>query len=259
MGVGAGNGKTELADAKTEYGDAKAEFETEVADAQQKIDDARAELADLEEPDSYALTRNTNVGYVCYESDSNIVAAIANVFPVFFFLVAALVCMTTMNRMVEEQRTQIGVLKALGYGNGAIMGKFLFYAGSAAAAGALFGCIIGTWLFPKVIWMGYGIMYSMGEIEYYFDFPLSAVSVAVSLLCSMGAACFSCRHELISVPANLIRPKAPKSGKRIFLERVTFIWSSIYSLYFQRLSLPDVNGYRYFGLWLAAPFNQNTA
>ncbi len=236
------DGKTELADAKTEYGDAKAEFETEVADAQQKIDDARAELADLEEPDSYALTRNTNVGYVCYESDSNIVAAIANVFPVFFFLVAALVCMTTMNRMVEEQRTQIGVLKALGYGNGAIMGKFLFYAGSAAAAGALFGCIIGTWLFPKVIWMGYGIMYSMGEIEYYFDFPLSAVSVAVSLLCSMGAAWFSCRHELISVPANLIRPKAPKSGKRIFLERVTFIWSRMKFLH--KVSVRNIIRYK---------------
>ena len=218
------DGKVELADARVEYSDAKDEFETEVADAQQKIDDARQELADLEEPDCYVLNRNTNVGYACYESDSNIVAAIANVFPVFFFLVAALICMTTMNRMVEEQRTQIGVLKALGYGNGAIMGKFLFYAGSAAAVGAIIGCIGGTWLFPRVIWMGYGIMYSMGEIEYYFDFPLAVLSIAVSLLCSMGAAYFSCRHELISVPANLIRPKAPKSGKRIFLERITFIW-----------------------------------
>ena len=218
------DGKVELADARVEYSDAKAEFETEVADVQRKIDDAGQELADLEEPDCYVLNRNTNVGYACYESDSNIVAAIANVFPVFFFLVAALICMTTMNRMVEEQRTQIGILKALGYGNGAIMGKFLFYAGSAAAIGAIIGCIGGTWLFPRVIWIGYGIMYSMGEIEYYFDFPLAVLSIAVSLLCSMGAAYFSCRHELISVPANLIRPKAPKSGKRIFLERITFIW-----------------------------------
>ena len=218
------DGRTELADARVEYSNAKEEFDTEVADAQQKIDDARQELADLEAPDTYVLDRNTNVGYACYESDSNIVAAIANVFPVFFFLVAALICMTTMNRMVEEQRTQIGVLKALGYGNGAIMGKFLFYAGSAAAVGAILGCVIGTWLFPRVIWIGYGIMYSMGEIEYYFDFPLALLSTAVSLLCSMGAAYFSCRHELISVPASLIRPKSPKSGKRIFLERITFIW-----------------------------------
>ena len=218
------DGKLELADARTEYEDAKAEFEVEVADAQQKIDDAREELADIEAPDSYVLTRNTNIGYACYESDSNIVAAIANVFPIFFFLVAALICMTTMNRMVEEQRTQIGILKALGYGNAAIMGKFLFYAGSAAALGAVVGFAGGTWLFPRVIWIGYGIMYSMGEIEYYFDVWVAVLSLAAALLCSMGAAYFSCRYELYSVPANLIRPKAPKSGKRIFLEKVSFIW-----------------------------------
>lgn len=217
-------GKLELADARTEYEDAKAEFEEEVADAQQKIDDAREELADIEAPDSYVLTRNTNIGYACYESDSNIVAAIANVFPIFFFLVAALICMTTMNRMVEEQRTQIGILKALGYGNAAIMGKFLFYAGSAAALGAVVGFAGGTWLFPRVIWIGYGIMYSMGEIEYYFDIWVAVLSLAAALICSMGAAYFSCRYELYSVPANLIRPKAPKSGKRIFLEKVSFIW-----------------------------------
>lgn len=219
------DGKVELADARTEYEDAKAEFEEEVADAQKKIDDAREELADIEAPDSYVLTRNANIGYACYESDSNIVAAIANVFPIFFFMVAALICMTTMNRMVEEQRTQIGILKALGYGNAAIMGKFLFYAGSAAALGAVIGFVGGTWLFPRVIWIGYGIMYSMGEIEYYFDVWVAVLSLAAALLCSMGAAYFSCRYELYSVPANLIRPKAPKSGKRIFLERVTFIWS----------------------------------
>lgn len=217
-------GKEELEDAKTEYADAEAEFEEEVQDAQRKIDDARAELADIEEPDDYVLTRETNIGYACYESDSNIVAAIANVFPVFFFLVAALICMTTMNRMVEEQRTQIGVLKALGYSNGVIMGKYLFYAGSAAAVGAVIGCVGGTWLFPKVIWMGYGIMYSMGDILYYFDWKVAILSLAAALLCSMGAAYFSCRHELYSVPAGLIRPKAPKNGKRIFLERITFIW-----------------------------------
>lgn len=219
------DGKIELADGKKEYEDAEAEFEEEVADAQKKIDDAQAELDDIEKPDEYVLTRNANAGYVCYESDSSIVEGIANVFPVFFFLVAALICMTTMNRMVEEQRTQIGVLKALGYGNAAIMGKFLFYAGSAAVVGAVAGCVVGTWLFPKVIWVGYGIMYSMGDIQYYFDIWMAALSIAAALLCSMGAAYFSCRYELYSEPANLIRPKSPKSGKRIFLERITFVWS----------------------------------
>ena len=236
------DGKDKLKDAKIEYEDAKAEFDGEVADAQQKIDDARAELADIEVPDEYILTRNTNIGYACYESDSNIVAAIANVFPVFFFLVAALICMTTMNRMVEEQRTQIGVLKALGYGNAAIMGKYLFYAGSAAVLGAVVGCVGGTWLFPKVIWMGYGIMYSMGEIQYFFDIPTALLSLAAALLCSMGAAYFSCRYELYSVPANLIRPKAPKSGKRIFLEKIPFIWSKLKFLH--KVSIRNIVRYK---------------
>lgn len=236
------DGRLELADARTEYDDAKAEFETEVADAQKKIDDAREELADIDEPDYYVLNRNTNIGYACYESDSNIVAAIANVFPLFFFLVAALICMTTMNRMVEEQRTQIGVLKALGYGNAAIMGKFLFYAGSAAAFGAFIGLAGGTWLFPRVIWTGYGIMYNLGEIEYYFDVPVAVLSLAAALLCSMGAAHASCRYELYSVPASLIRPKAPKSGKRIFLERVTFIWRRLKFL--QKVSVRNLVRYK---------------
>lgn len=235
-------GKTELAEARTEYADAKAEFEEETADAQKKIDDAQSELDELEEPDYYVLTRNTNIGYACYESDSNIVAGIANVFPVFFFLVAALICMTTMNRMVEEQRTQIGVLKALGYGNGAIIWKYLFYAGSAAAVGAVLGCIIGTWLFPKVIWMGYSIMYSMGDIDYYFDVWSAVFSVLAALICSMGAAYFSCRYELYSVPASLIRPKAPKSGKRIFLENISFIWSRMKFLH--KVSVRNIFRYK---------------
>lgn len=235
-------GKTELADARIEYADAEKEFEEEVADAQQKIDDARDELAKIEEPDDYVLTRDTNIGYACYESDSSIVTAIANVFPVFFFLVAALICMTTMNRMVEEQRTQIGVLKALGYSNAAIMGKYLYYAGSAATVGAVLGCAVGTWLFPRVIWMGYGIMYSMGDIQYYFDIPMALLSLAAALLCSMGAAYFSCRHELQGVPAALIRPKSPKSGKRIFLERIPLIWGRLKFLH--KVSIRNIVRYK---------------
>lgn len=219
--------RADLEEGKEEYEDAKAEFDEEIADAQKKIDDAREELADIEEPDCYVLTRDTNIGYACFDSDASIVEAISNVFPVFFFLVAALICMTTMNRMVEEQRTQIGVLKALGYGNATIMAKFMFYAGSAAVVGALAGLAGGTWLFPKTIWEGYRIMYNMGEITYLFNGWLAFFSVLAAILCSVGAAFFSCRYELYSVPANLIRPKAPKNGKRIFLERVTFIWKRL--------------------------------
>ncbi|MCM1155449.1 MAG: FtsX-like permease family protein [Roseburia sp.] len=234
--------KIDIEEAKTEYEDAKAEFEEEVADAQRKIDDAQEELAEIEEPDEYVLTRNANIGYACFDSDTDVVAAIADLFPVFFFLVAALVCMTTMNRMVEEQRTQIGVLKALGYGNGAIMGKYLFYAGSAAAVGAIAGYALGIWLFPKTIWAGYAIMYNMDGIHFLFDGWLAFFSLAAALLCSMGTAYFSCRYELYSVPANLIRPKAPKSGKRIFLENITFIWRRMKFLH--KVSMRNIIRYK---------------
>ena len=151
--------------------------------------------------------------------------AIANVFPIFFFLVAALVCMTTMNRMVEEQRTQIGVLKALGYSEGAIMGKYLFYSGSAAGIGCLIGFFGGSLLFPFVIWRTYAIMYTMGDIVFVFDYSLGLISLLASMLCSMGSTYFTCRYELLSVPAELMRPKAPKSGKRILLERIPILWN----------------------------------
>lgn len=169
------------------------------------------------------LGRDTNVGYTLFENDSSIVEGIANVFPVFFFLVAALVCMTTMNRMVEEQRTQIGVLKALGYGNDKIMGKYLFYSGSAALGGCVTGYFLGIFLFPWVIWQAYGMMYRLGDIVFVFDWVTALLCLAAALLCSMGTTWLSCRHELRTSAAGLMRPKAPKAGKRILLERINFI------------------------------------
>lgn len=216
--------KKELADGWEEYEENYRKFEEEIADAQADLEEARTELADLEEPDCYVFGRDKNIGYACFENDSNIIDGIANVFPVFFFLVAALVCITTMARMVEEQRTQIGVLKALGYGEITIMGKFLFYSGSAALIGCLLGFLVGSFLFPKVIWTAYGIMYKMKSIRPVYDWKLGIVSLLVSLLCSMGTTMTTCRYELLSVAAQLMRPKAPKSGKRIILERIPVLW-----------------------------------
>jgi putative ABC transport system permease protein len=232
----------EIDDGWEEYEESKEEFDTEVAKAQQKIDDAQEEIDDIEEPDCFVLTRDSNVGYVCFENDSDIVKSISTVFPLFFFLVAALVCMTTMNRMVEEQRTQIGILKALGYSSSRIMGKYIFYAGSAAIVGGVLGFCIGSYLFPKVIWAVYGIMYGFADIEYLFDIPLFLVSMAAALLCSVGATYLTCRMELLSTPADLIRPKAPKSGKRILLERVTFIWNRLKFL--QKVSVRNLFRYK---------------
>ena len=223
--------KAELADGWEEYYDGQAEYEegyqeflTEIADAEAEIGDAEAEIADLERPDSYVLGRETNMGYACMENDSAIVNGIANVFPVFFYAVAALVCMTTMNRMVEEQRTQIGVLKALGYSEASIMGKYLFYSGAAAISGSLVGYFFGTWFFPYMIWIAYSSMYDVAEIQYVFDAGLLIFSLLISSLCSMGVTYVSCKNELSEAAAELMRPKAPKAGKRIFLEYIPWIW-----------------------------------
>lgn len=228
------NSQTELEAAQREYDagllqykEGSCQLSEGVDEANQQLDEAQDELDELEEPDVYLLGRDTNIGYASFDNDSSIVNGIANVFPIFFFLVAALVCVTTMNRMVEEQRTQIGVLKALGYSEGSIMGKYLFYSGSAAGLGCLIGFFGGSILFPYVIWQAYAIMYRMGGICFVFDLRLGLVSLAASMLCSMGTTYLSCRYELMSVPAQLMRPKAPKAGKRILLERITFVWNRL--------------------------------
>lgn len=235
-------GRQELEDGLTEYYDALAEFEQEIADAEEELADAREELADLKEADVFVLDRGSNIGIACFESDTQIVEAVAVVFPVFFFLVVALVCITTMNRMIEEQRMQIGVLKAMGYTTGAIMGKYLFYAGSAALVGAIAGYIGGTYLFPAVIWTGYGIMYGFAPMQYITDPVLGIVSLLAALLCTMGATWFSCIKELKSMPSELLRPKAPRAGKRIFLEYITVLWKRLPFLH--KVSLRNIFRYK---------------
>lgn len=234
--------KQEIADGWAEYHDSYAEFEEKVADAEAEIEEAREDIAAIEKPDTYVLGRDTNIGYACFESDSSIVEGIANVFPVFFFLVAALVCMTTMNRMVEEQRTQIGVLKALGYGEGQIMGKYLFYSGSAALTGCVAGYLLGIHVFPLVIFTAYGMMYHMGSIVYAFDTGTAFICLVCALLCSMGTTWVSCRRELKEVAADLMRPKAPKAGKRVFLERVPFVWKRLKFLH--KVSVRNIVRYK---------------
>ncbi|HKM34386.1 MAG TPA: FtsX-like permease family protein [Lachnospiraceae bacterium] len=234
--------KVKLADGKQEYEEANQEFQKQIKDAENQLSDAKKEIEKLQKPDTYVLGRDTNVGYVCFENDSNIVDGIANVFPVFFFLVAALVCMTTMNRMVDEQRTQIGVLKALGYSEFVIMSKYLFYSGSAAVLGGISGYFLGTYFFPLVIWNTYGIMYDMGKFSYVFDCKLAIISLAVAILCSMGTTWFSCRYVLLEVAAGLMRPKAPKSGKRVFLEYVPFLWNRLKFL--QKVSVRNIVRYK---------------
>lgn len=235
-------GKAEYEKGREEYNEAKETFDKEVAEAEEKIADGEKMLAELEEPDSYVLGRNTNVGYVCFESDSGIVDGIANVFPVFFFLVAALVCMTTMNRMVEEQRTQIGVLKALGYSQWSIMAKYIFYSGSGALSGCLIGFFGGIVVFPEVIWYAYQMMYRVDSLTLVFEWKLALISLAGAMLCSVGVTYISCRYELSEAAAELMRPKAPKVGKRVFLEYLPFLWKRLKFL--QKVSLRNIFRYK---------------
>lgn len=234
--------ETELADGLLQYQEKQSEFDEQMQDADDQIADAQSKIDEIEKPETYVLNRNTNVGYVCLKNDSGVVKGIANVFPVFFFLVAALICMTTMNRMVEEQRTQIGVLKALGFSEGKIMGKYLFYSGSAAISGTLIGYVLGIHFFPLVIITAYGIVYRMGGIYYVSDPPLALVSLTVAVLCSVGTTWLSCHKELKEVAADLMRPKAPKAGKRVFLEHVPFIWKRLKFL--QKVSVRNIVRYK---------------
>lgn len=236
------DGEEEYQEGEQEYQEGYEDFQREITDAEGKLADAEREIADVEAPDTYVLGRDTNVGYACFENDSEIVEGISNIFPVFFFLVAALVCITTMNRMVEEQRTQIGVLKALGYSEGVIMTKYLFYSGSAALIGCVAGFFGGTFLFPRVIWTAYGMMYKVSGLVYLFDWRLAGISLLCSLLCSMGTTWLSCRYELTEAAAELMRPKSPKAGKRVLLEYLPFIWKRMKFL--QKVSFRNIFRYK---------------
>lgn len=214
----------ELRDGEIEYADAKAEADEKLADARQEIEDAEAKLNDIEEGEWYVWDRGRNVSFASFDSNSTKLAALAKVFPVFFFLVAALVVSTTMTRMVEEERLQIGTMKALGYTPGAIMQKYLLYALSAAAAGAVFGLVLGFFVFPRVIWTAYQMMYYTPVFLSPWRWDVGLLAGGSLIAIAMAATWSACRTTLHEYPAALMRPRAPKAGKRILLERVTFLW-----------------------------------
>ena len=243
------DGKAELENGWAEYENGKleaekmiAEGEAELADAAAQLADARREIDDLEAPETYVLDRNTNVGYASLDSNSDIVAGVSRVFPVFFLLIAALVCITTMTRMVNEERTQIGTLKALGYSRGAIISKYLIYAGSGGVVGCGLGVVLGSIIFPKIIWQAYCIMlYIEPEIQICFDWGLCAAVVGMYTAVMLLTTWYCCYSTLREVPAELIRPKAPTSGKKIFLEYLPF-WDRISFL--NKVALRNIFRYR---------------
>ena len=223
-------GEKELEEGRKTFEEEKEKALRELADAEAELEDARIQLADarktideLEEPDVYALTRNTNLGYVVFENDSDIVAGVAKIFPVFFLAVAALVCITTMTRMIDEERTQIGILKALGYSARSIMGKYLGYSGSASFLGCVLGLLLGCFVFPTIIWYAYCIMYNFSpQLTLSYDLPTFAFIFLSYVGLTLLVTWYCCRRELKEVPAELIRPKAPAAGKALFFENMAF-------------------------------------
>ena len=242
-------GKQELADGWIEYEDGKKEAEQEFADAWQELLDGKEELDDakdwidaMTENDVIILDRKSNVGYNNLESSSDIVQGVSRVFPVFFILVASLVCITTMTRMIEEERTQIGTLKALGYSNAAIIGKYMFYSGSGAIIGCLVGVLAGSTIFPMILWEAYKIMlYITPGLVLTVNFWLCFAVVGVYTTVMLYVTWYCCRKALKEEPAELIRPKAPEAGKKILLEYLPF-WPRISFL--NKVTIRNIFRYR---------------
>ena len=233
------DGEKELADARLKLADGEKEFEEKSADARQKIADGKEELnrgklqlADSEEmleklspAEWYLYTRkDLALGVGEFGDDAARIDNISTIFPVFFLAVAALVCLTTMARMVEEQRTEIGTLKALGYTDREIQKKYLIYSLSATVLGSGLGLAVGFKLFPTVIYDAYCIMYDLPPVEAPFHWGVAAICVVVALGCVTLVTCSVCRGVLSEMPANIMRPKAPPAGQRVLLEKVPFIW-----------------------------------
>lgn len=229
------SGEAEIEESEAKIEDAKKELEEgrtkaaeEIAEGEKKIADAESEIADIPEAFWYIYDRSTLPEYTGYGENADRMRAIGQVFPVLFFLVAALISLTSMTRMVEEQRVQIGTMKALGYSKGAIASKYLGYALIATIVGSILGVLVGEKILPYIIIYAYGIMYHhMSEILVPYIAGYGVAASAAAIVCTMAATLFSCYRELGDQAAVLMRPPAPKIGKRVLLERVPFVWKRL--------------------------------
>lgn len=217
----------ELAAGETEYEQARQEAEQTFAEAEQELEQAQQEIADIPEAEWYLFDRSDNLGFESFRKNADNLEAIAKIFPLFFFLIAALVSLTTMTRLVEEERGLIGTLKALGYNNGAIAAKYLIYAGVASVSGSVLGFSLGFKVFPTILWNAYEMMYTLPPLLTPFHWGYAVLSSAAAVLLCLFATYSACRHSLGLSPAGLLQPRAPKAGKRVFLERITPLWKRL--------------------------------
>ena len=217
-----------LEDARKEYEEGKAEAEQEIQDGENEIKEAKQKIEDIEDAKWYVNDRSITTDYAGYGDNADRMRAIGEVFPILFFIVAALISLTTMTRMVEEQRTEIGTLKALGYGKMSIAGKYLNYAMTATIGGSIFGVLFGEKIFPYIIITAYKIMYThVPDVVIPYNMKYGIWATVAAVLCTGLATLLACYKELAAQPAVLMRPPAPKQGKRVFLEYLPFLWKRL--------------------------------
>ena len=219
--------KQEIANAEAELETSRAEFNTKIQEAEGKLIDAKEKVSEIEKAEWYIFDRQQNAGYSSYIQDTESIENLSLVFPIVFFAIAALVSLTSMTRMVEEERQEIGTLKALGYNKFHIMLKYLIYSSLACIIGGVIGMNIGFQLLPRIIWDMYEMMYTLPEFIISFNHQYSSIGLGLIYICIVGATLYTILKEVKETPATLLRPKAPKYGKRVLLERVGFIWKRL--------------------------------
>ncbi len=218
-------GKKELEEGEEELNKQKEEFETKIADAEAKLIDAREKVNDIETAKWYILDRHDNAGFNSYTQDSGNIEKLGQAFPIVFFLIATLISLTTMSRMVEEERVEIGTLKALGYNKSQIMAKYIMYSLLASVLGGISGSIFGLQFFPTIIIKMYQMMYDISKIIVEFNWYYATTGVGIMTLCIVGSTIYTANKELDATPAEMMRPKSPKAGKRVLIEKIPFLWN----------------------------------
>lgn len=221
------SGQAELAAQQQNFNEQKVTADAQISEGEEQTKQSEEQLAQFQKPTWYVWDRNYNVGYLDFQDNSDRVGNIAKVFPVFFFLVALLVCLTTMTRMIEDERTQIGTLKVLGYSNGSIALKYLTYAITASLSGGIIGSLMGYAIFPPSILGAYSMLYFLPTASYHYWPSYAIVSITAGVLCTLGATMWACYSTLMSIPTELLHPKVPPPGKPIFLEKIPALWNRI--------------------------------
>lgn len=217
--------KKKIADGEKELADKKQEFNEKILDAEGKLIEAREKVNDIENAKWYIFDRNDNSGFSSYSQDTGNVEKLGEAFPIVFFIIATLISLTTMSRMVEEERVQIGTLKALGYNKMQIMSKYIIYSLLASLIGGVLGAIFGLEFFPRIIISMYQMMYDISEMVIEINKYYMIMGITIMSICIVGATIYTASKELVNTPSELMRPKAPKAGKRVLIEKIPFIWN----------------------------------